>query len=384
MMKVVHAAKFYAPVRGGMESVLADLCNGTSGDWDVHVVAANDARVTVRERCDKVGVVRAASYGQAASVSLCPSLPWHLWTHPADCFVLHEPNPIAGTSLWLGTPSRRLIVWHHSDLVRPWWAPPTYGRLQRMLYRRADCVIASSPTLASESPLVQCARRTAIIPFGIDLSRYRRHDARRCAEIAAIRASIPGPRLLFVGRLVYYKGLQVLLQAAREWRGTIVIVGEGPLETELRRLAAELELGDQVHFAGRVDDEQLPAYYQACEAFVLPSFARTEAFGVVQVEAMAAGLPVVSTRLPTGVPWVNQHGVTGLVVAPHDAAALGQALNRLSGSKTLRRSLGEAASRRADCLFSRERMVRAFHDVVETVVHAPDRLDDYLAGVRIA
>ena len=139
-----------------------------------------------------------------------------------------------------------------------------------------------------------------------------------------------------------------------------------------------------MHFAGRVDDEQLPAYYQACDAFVLPSFARTEAFGVVQVEAMAAGLPVVSTRLPTGVPWVNQHGVTGLVVAPHDAAALGQALSRLSGSKTLRRSLGEAASRRADGLFSRERMVRAFHDVVETVVHAPDRLDDYLAGVRIA
>jgi rhamnosyl/mannosyltransferase len=307
-----------------------------------------------------------------------------LWTHPADCFVLHEPNPIAGTSLWLRTPSRRLIVWHHSDLVRPWWAPPTYGRLQRMLYRRADCVIASSPTLASESPLVQCARRTAIIPFGIDLSRYRRHDAGRCAEIAAIRASIPGPRLLFVGRLVYYKGLQMLLQAAREWRGTIVIVGEGPLEPELRRLAAELDLGDRVRFAGRVEDEQLPAYYQACDAFVLPSFARTEAFGVVQVEAMAAGLPVVSTRLPTGVPWVNQHGVTGLVVAPHDAAALGQVLNRLSGSETLRRSLGEGASRRADCLFSRERMVRAFHDVVETVVHAPDRLDDYLAGVRIA
>ena len=384
MIKVVHAAKFYAPVRGGMETVLADLCHGTSGDWDVHVVAANDARVTVRERRDEVNVVRAAAYGQAASVPLCPALPWHLWTHPADCFVLHEPNPIAGTSLWLRTPSRRLIVWHHSDLVRPWWAPPTYGRLQRMLYRRADCVIASSPTLALESPLVQCARRTAIIPFGIDLARYRRTDAARAAEIGAIRASTPGPRLLFVGRLVYYKGLQVLLQAAREWRGTLIVVGDGPLEAELRRMAAELDVDGRIRFVGRVEDEQLPAYYQACDAFVLPSLARTEAFGVVQVEAMAAALPVVSTCLPTGVPWVNQHGVTGLVVPPGDAAALGRALNRLSGSETLRRSLGEAASRRADRLFSRERMVQAFHGVVEAVVHAPDRLDDYLARVRIA
>jgi glycosyltransferase involved in cell wall biosynthesis len=384
MIKVVHAAKFYPPVRGGMETVIADLCNGTSDEWDVQVIAANDAPVTVRERYDDVGVVRAAAYGQAASVPLCPLLPWHLWTHPADCLVLHEPNPIAGTSLWVRTPSRRLIIWHHSDIVRPSWALPTYGRLQRMLYRRADCVIASSPTLASESPLVRCARRTAIIPFGIDLSRYRRNDAERQGDIAAIRASIPGPRLLFVGRLVYYKGLQVLLQSARDWRGTLVIVGEGALEPELRRLAAELDLADRVRFIGHVEDEQLPAYYQACDALVLPSLARTEAFGVVQVEAMAAGLPVVSTRLPTGVPWVNQHGATGLVVPPGDAAALGEALNRLSGSESLRRSLGEAGSRRADQLFSRERMVRAFHDVVETVIQAPDRLDDYLASVRIA
>src|SRR5204863_273063 len=89
--------------------------------------------------------VRYCPVGEAASVSLCPSLPWHVWTHPADCIVLHEPNPIAATALWLRTPSRRLVIWHHSDIVRPWWAQPTYGRFQRRLYRRADCVIASSP-----------------------------------------------------------------------------------------------------------------------------------------------------------------------------------------------------------------------------------------------
>jgi glycosyltransferase involved in cell wall biosynthesis len=383
-MKVVHAAKFYAPVRGGMETVIGDLCNGTAAEWDVHVVAANEARVTVRERCGEVSVVRAAAYGEAASVSLCPSQPWHLWTHPADCVVLHEPNPIAATSLWLRTPSRRLVIWHHSDIVRPWWAPATYGRFQRMLYRRADCVIASSPILAAASPLVQCARHVAIIPFGIDLGRYRRHDPERRREIEAIRARIPGPRLLFVGRLVYYKGLRVLLQAAREWRGTIVIVGEGPLEAELRRLAANLGLGDRVQFAGRVEDEQLPAYYQACDAFVLPSLVRTEAFGVVQVEAMAAGVPVVSTRLPTGVPWVNQDGVTGFVVPPNDSAALGVALQRLAGDEALRRHLGDGGRRRADAVFSRDRMIRAFRDVVETVVQAPDRLGDHLARARVA
>jgi rhamnosyl/mannosyltransferase len=379
-MKVLHAAKFYPPAHGGMETVIGDLCDGTANAWDIQVVAANDSSTTVHERRRGVDVIRSATYGAAASVPLCPTLPWHLWTSKADCVVLHEPNPIAGSALWLRTPARRLVIWHHSDLLRPWWALPTYSRIvQRTLYRRADCVIVSSPALAAESALSQFAQRIAVIPFGIDLTRYRRADPDHQVRVDAIRARMAGPRLLFVGRLVYYKGLHVLLDAAREWPGTIVIAGDGPLEPSLRAQAAALGLGDQVRFVGRVADEDLPAYYQACDAFVLPSIARTEAFGVVQVEAMAAGLPVVSTRLPTGVPWVNQDGVSGIVVAPDDAAALGAALARLGRDEELRARLGAGARRRADALFSRDRMVRIFRDVVEAVVRAPETLDEQLA-----
>jgi glycosyltransferase involved in cell wall biosynthesis len=384
-MRVVHAAKFYPPVRGGMETIVGDLCEGTAGEWDVGVVAANDTPSTVRERRGAVGVVRAGAVGRAASVPLCPSLPGHLWRETADCVVLHEPNPIAGTALWLRTPASRLVIWHHSDLLRPRWALPTYTRfVQRRLYRRADCVIVSSPALASESSLVQYARHLAIIPFGIDLERYRRTDAERTARVDAIRQATRGPRLLFVGRLVYYKGLHVLLEAAKAWPGTVLIAGDGPLESALRAQAATRGLGARVKFLGRVSDEDLPAYYQASDAFVLPSIARTEAFGVVQVEAMAAGLPVVSTRLPTGVPWVNQDGVSGLVVPPDDAPALGAALGRLAVDATLRQRLAEGACRRASAVFSRDRMIRAFRDVVETVVRAPERLEQQLPRVEVA
>jgi rhamnosyl/mannosyltransferase len=379
---VVHAAKFYPPAHGGMETVVGDLCRGTVPQWDVRVVAAHDEPRTVRERIDGVDVIRVATYGQAASVPLCPSLPFHLWATRADCVVLHEPNPIAGTALWLRTPSRRLVIWHHSDLLRPWWALPTYSRIvQRTLYRRADCVIVSSPPLAAESPLARCARHVAIIPFGIDLDRYRRRDPERLSQIEDLRARSRGPRLLFVGRLVYYKGLHVLLDAARDWPGTVWIAGDGPLEPELRAQAARF--GDRVRFLGRVTDEDLPALYQAADAFVLPSVARTETFGVVQVEAMAAGLPVISTALPTGVPWVNQDGVTGIVVPPGDAVALGAALRRLGGDDALRRRLGDQARERADALFARDRMVRAFHDVIETVVRTPERLAEYLAQAAL-
>jgi glycosyltransferase involved in cell wall biosynthesis len=368
-----------------METVLADLCDGTAADWDVRVVAANDGPRTTIERRGNVDVARAATYGQAMSVPLCPTLPWQLWKHRADCVVLHEPNPIAATALWLHTPAPRLVVWHHSDLVRPWWAPLTYGRIvQQALYERADCVIVSSPALAAESALVRRARRVATIPFGVALANYRRADAARTAAVDAIRARTRGPRLLFVGRLVYYKGVHVLLEAARQWPGTLVIIGDGPLEAEMRARATALGIADRIQFTGSLSDDEVQAHYQACDALVLPSIARTEAFGVVQIEAMAAGLPVVSTRLPTGVPWVNQDGVSGIVVPPDDAAALGAALDRLARDAALRSSLADGARRRADAIFSRERMVRSFKDVVETVVHAPDRLDECLADVARA
>ena len=383
-LKVLHAAKFYPPVNGGMETVVGDLCEGTAEQWDVRVVAANEGRPTAIEQRNGVRVIRAATLATRHSVPVCPSFPIHLWKESADCLVLHEPNPVAGTSVFLHNPARRLVVWHHADLLRPAWAPHTYGRIQRALYRRADCVIVSSPRLAGASPLVQQARRVAVIPFGIDLDRYRGTGVDRAQAIANVKARAGTPIVLFVGRLVYYKGVHVLIDAMKTCAGTLVLVGDGPLEAELRARAAALGMSDRVMFAGRVPDEELPAYFQAADVFALPSIASTEAFGVVQIEAMAAGVPVVSTNLPTGVPWVNQDGVTGIVVPPGDAGALASALGRLLTDRELRSRLGRSAFARADALFARERMIDAFRDVVETAVLAPADLDAHLAKAREA
>ncbi len=367
-LRVVHAAKYYPPVPGGMETVIADLCAGTARDWDVSVVAAHDRRETVYEREGGVTVVRAARHGVAASVPLCPSYPWHLWRRPADCVVLHEPNPVAGASVFLRTPAPRLIVWHHSDLLRPAWAPSTYGRLQRAVYRRADCVIVSSPNLAAASPLVAVARRVAVVPFGIDLARFQHPSAGTAARAAALRAGLPGPIMLFVGRFVYYKGLDVLIDAMRDCEGTLLLAGDGPLEPLLRARVAAHGLQARVRFLGRVADDELPACYRAADLFVLPSVAFTETFGVVQVEAMAAGLPVISTRLPTGVPWVNQDGVSGLTVAPGDAGALAGAIRRLGSDPHERARLAHGAAARAHARFAKVQMLAGFRDVVEQVV----------------
>ena len=383
-MRVLHAAKYYPPVRGGMETIVRDLAEGTAADWEVTVLAAHDARGTVDERRHGVRVVRVSSLGASHSVPICPSLPFHLWRSTSDCVVLHEPNPVAGSALFLRTPSPRLVIWHHSDLLRPSWAPHTYGRLQAALYRRADCVIVSSPNLADASALVQRARRVAIVPFGIPLARYRQDDAATRTAVAAIREAIPGPRILFVGRLVYYKGVHVLIDAMAACRGTLMIAGEAPLETDLRQQVAARGLTDRVVFLGRVSDDDLPHYYQAADLFVLPSIAKTEAFGVVQLEAMAAGRAVVSTNLPTGVPWVNQDGVSGLVVPPGDADALATALIRLLDDDALRERLSRNAASRADAVFSQERMIQRFKHVIETIVRAPEQLESGLVRAAVS
>lgn len=373
-MKIVHAAKFYPPVPGGMETVVKDLCDGMADDYDVRVVGASTSASTITERCGNVTVTRVASLGMAHSVPLCPTLPLHLWRAAADCVVLHEPNPLAGTALFAHTPSSRLIVWHHSDLLRPAWAPATYGRLQQALYRRADCVIVSSPPLADGSGLVRHARRVAVVPFGIRLERFSALNERQRALADLLRRRYSGPRILFVGRFVYYKGLEVLIDAMVSTPGTLLLAGEGPLENEIRQRAAARGVADRAHILGRVGDPDLPAYYEAADIVVLPSIAPTETFGVVQLEAMATGRPVVSTNLPTGVPWVNQDDVSGLVVPPRDVPALAAALTRLGLDDGLRRRLGAGGLSRARSTFSIERMVEAFKAVVDDVVtQAADR-----------
>ncbi|MGE3179307.1 MAG: glycosyltransferase, partial [Vicinamibacterales bacterium] len=381
--RVVHAAKFYPPVPGGMETVVGDLCRGTADVWDVSVVSAAASRETVIERVDEVAVTRCGTRSVVQSVPLCPSYPPALWRTAADCVVLHEPNPLAAASLFLRMPARRLIVWHHSDLLRPWWAPYSYGLLQRALYRRADCVVVSSPNLAAASALVQCARRVEVVPFGVALERFQasgdaveRDGAVPGAleapnALNALESTTAGPLVLFVGRLVYYKGIEVLIDAMARCEGTLVIAGEGPLEASLRARAAAHGLASRVRFLGRVTDEALPALYRAADLFVLPSVAYTETFGVVQVEAMAAGVPVISTDLPTGVPWVNAHGVSGLVVPPGDAAALAAAIGRLTRDPLERAALARGAAARAQALFSRSRMIASFRALVEQVVGEP-------------
>jgi rhamnosyl/mannosyltransferase len=338
-MRVLHVGKFYPPeYRGGLESVVVQLNDELvrRGVAVSCVVAAADGR----PRSDVyrgARVVRAHSWGTLLSQPLAPSLGRLVRDAPGDVVHLHHPNPLGDVAVW--GDGRPLVVTQHSDVVRQRALWPIYGSVVRRALRRAAAIaIGSQQLLGTSRELRGFEHKVRIIPFGIDPRRFA-----LTPEVAARAESLRGswgrrPVILGVGRLVSYKGFDVLLRAARDLEATVVIVGQGPEAPRLRALAA-----DNVMLAGSVGDQDLVAYYHACDVFCLPSVTIAEAFGIVLLEAMACAKPLVTTNLPTGVSAVNREGRTGLVVPPGDAGALGEALGALLSEPARREAMGRAA-----------------------------------------
>jgi rhamnosyl/mannosyltransferase len=164
---------------------------------------------------------------------------------------------------------------------------------------------------------------------------------------------------LFVGRLVSYKGLDVLVRAVQGTALNVVIAGGGPLLSALQRWIADAGVADRVVVAGEVSEDALPAYYQSADYVVLPSTTPAEMFGVALLEGMACARPVVNTALSTGVREVSIAGETGLEVPPADPAALREAMRRLAGDPSLRSRLGQAGRSRVESQFSLQKMLDA-------------------------
>ncbi len=288
-------------------------------------------------RVDGVEVERVATFGTVLSQPLAPGLAAAVRRAPADVVHLHHPNPLGDVAVLQDR--RPLVVTQHSDVVRQRALRPLYLPLVRSALRRARFVVAASePFLRWSEELRPFAAKARVIPHGIDPVPFVASAATEAAA-RALRAAWPaGPVVLSVGRLVRYKGHEVLLRAARGLDATVVLVGEGPEAPRLRALA-----GPRTVLAGAVAEVELPAYYRAADVFCLPSVTAAEAFGLVLLEAMASGLPLVTTALPTGVSAVNREGTTGLVAPPGEAGALREALAALLGDAARRRAMGDAA-----------------------------------------
>ena len=378
-MKILHLYKDYFPVLGGIENHIKWLAEGMAErGHDVSVLVTNSGRGDVSEGIGGVGVTKVSRHFNISSapIGLGMTAALRRLGRDAEIVHLHAPYPPGELAQLLVGAGKRTVITYHSDIVKQAGLLRFYAPFLRAALKRADRILVASPPYLQSSPFLRplhqrTPQKLSVLPFGIDLARFA-PTPQSTAQAEAIRARYgPGPLLLFVGRVRYDHGLHVLVQAMAEvGSARCLIVGVGPLEAEIRAQVAGLGLADRIAFAGEVDDADLPAFYQAADIFCLPSVHRSEALGIVLLEAMASGLPLISTELGTGTSWVNQHGVTGLVVPPEDAAALTGAIERLARQADERRTFGEASLHRAQAEFSLPQMVARTEAVYHSLLAA--------------
>jgi len=274
---------------------------------------------------------------------------------------------LAMISYQMCSPAAKLIVSYHNDIIRPGFAMPLLSPLlMKILYKAQAIVVTSENLINSSCVLKKFREKCIIIPHGIDIGRFNITE-QVLEESKEIRSSINKPIILFVGRLVYYKGLRYLIRAMKDIEGKLIVIGDGEERNKLKSFSKQQGVDNKILWLGNIPDELLPAYYHACDLFVLPSCCNSESFGLVILEAHACCKPVVSTNLSTGVTFTNLHQQTGLVVPPKNSAALAEAVNFLLGSKDLREAYGRAARVRAQREFTKEIMAQNFLTLYHTI-----------------
>jgi rhamnosyl/mannosyltransferase len=367
---ILHIYKDYAPVLGGIENHVRLVAEAqAAAGHNVAVLVTGPHLGTRVVQRNGVRVIYAGRLATVASTPLSVALALQLRRERPEIAHLHYPYPMGDVAYALCGRAKRTVITYHSDVVRQKALLKLYAPVLRRSLARAHAILATSPRYVETSPfLAPIAARCTIVPLGVDPRRYAAPDP---ASRAAIRARYDRPVLLFVGKLRYYKGVDFLIRAMAAVPGAVAVLVGGGSDTrvaELQTLIASLGLNDQVRLVGEQSEAELLALYQAADVFVLPSIERSEAFGMVQLEAMAAGLPVVSCDVGTGVAWVNQHESTGLVVPPRNPQALAAAINRLLADPALRREMGVAGRERVARHFTQAQMLAAIEAVYRNVL----------------
>lgn len=374
MIRILHFGKYYFPDAGGIENVTLYLARGAvAGGHEATVVCfGSNARMS-EEYLDGVRVIRAPMAALVNSqplglgyVAKCLQL-----ARKADVVHLHAPNMLASIcALFIGHKTRLLVHWH-SDVLKKGFIARLLLPLERALLKRADGIVATSPTYAEASqPLAPFRHKVAVVPLGVPDTKPQGSDTETLPS--AIAARVEGKRIILaVGRLVPYKGFDVLIKAAQHIAqdAIVVIVGGGPLQQDLGQAVTSAGVADRVVLTGRLDEASLHSLFNQASLYCLPSNNKAEAFGVVLLEAMTYGLPIVATNIPgSGVSWVNRHNYSGLNVSINDPHALATACNRILGSPELRQRLAQGARQRFLDEFQEEtfihRMIEIYRDML--------------------
>ena len=369
MLRVLEVNKAYYPHIGGIESLVRQYTEELGALKNVQLrtlVCRDDRGSTYSEKVGGRNIVRAGSLGTYFSCPLSLSFVrlFRRMAKNADVVHINVPFPLADAALLLSGYKGKVVVSWHSDVVKQKKLMKFYKPFMDSLLKRADVILtATQGHIDGSDYLPQYRSKCRVLPYGITPEDYL--SVERKPVLTEKLNDKNAVKVFFTGRLVYYKGADILLKAfAKAENCELFIAGTGELEKSLKHYAAVNGLDKKVHFLGFLPDEELKQAYADCDIFVLPSVVKSEAFGIVQLEAMVYGKPVINTDLPSGVPYVSVHGETGLTVPPSDPDSLAAAINRLASDRELRETFGRNA---AECVaeqFNEKNIIKELYRIL--------------------
>jgi rhamnosyl/mannosyltransferase len=371
-MKVLQIGKFYYPIMGGVETVAFDIAEILNQKGIVcDILCTNINHKTVYDTINGYKVFRAGIFGDVFSTQL--SLKYIILLRKIinnyDILHVHLPNPLANIAIMLANIHNKKIVIHwHSDIIKQKNILKFYRPFQSWLLNKADVIIGTTQDYIENSQDLSAYQGKCVaIPIGIDPDRL-------CSDnelIKQIRTKYANKKIILsLGRHVYYKGLQYLIEAAKflDEEYVILIGGEGPLTSELAHSIIANNVQNKVVLLGKIDRYELGSYFAACDLFCLPSIMKSEAFGVVQIEAMSFGKPVIATKIDgSGTSWVNKHESSGINVDIMDPVQLADAIKKITGDKALYQQYSTSARQRFTEYFHREVMLNKIIDIYKSL-----------------
>lgn len=370
MLKVLHFYKTYYPDSfGGIEQVIFQLCEGGKARGIDSTVLSLSKRGSIANQ--KIGSHRVYCSPINFEVSSTPFSfqalkDFKKLAEQADIIHYHFPFPFMDMVHFISGIKKPAVVSYHSDIVKQKNILKVYAPLMNRFLSDVSHIVAASPNyVATSATLKKFVHKVSVIPYGLDEKSYPIPTAERLE----FWKSKFGPRFfLFIGAFRYYKGLHILIEAAKNSIYPIVIVGAGPIESELKRQVKELKV-ENIYFMGAVSDEDKTALLTLCYAVVFPSHLRSEAFGITLLEGAMYGKPLISSEIGTGTTFINIDQQTGLVVPPSDPKALRSAMDNLWSNVELSEEYGRNSRERYLKYFASEKMVSSYIDLYNEVIN---------------
>lgn len=348
--KITHVTRYAYPHIGGIEAVISQINDSLPNeDFEKEVLCCSNVEKSSLE--NEVKYNRCKFLFEFAANTISPEFIWKLSKVDTDILHYHMPFIFAVIAHFIARPKyKKLYITYHSDIIgydkimKPFWF------LYKKFIEQVDKIHVLSPNIIESSKIINPYKeKCVVIPQGINLE-----DNSNGEKVSQIKAKYKGKKILFsLGRLVKYKGFIYGIEAMKKVDYAVYLIGgSGPLKEYFGNYIKENQLGNKVILLDRLDDQELDNYYKACDIYLFPSIMQSEAFGIVQLEAMKYGKPVINTNLDTGVNYVSIHNETGLNVEPKNSDELADAINKLLNDDNLRETLGQNAVKRVEEIFA--------------------------------